>query len=159
MKSDLTAPITRATKPKGLVWTAPIQWLRASLLRFNGWECEGPFPRPAHQALLILGPGLDQGKGLTLLAEHRMNFEAVWIRSNPSEALSEPLPHQNLALIDHKSGHLNAYLDQAAARGISVQLIQAAPSEKRIRCNAPFSPSKFRERDLSYIHRMFSYND
>ena len=156
MSRDSTALTTRTSKAKRGSLRGGLKWLYLRILRLSGWKCEGPFPRPTHQAILIMGPGLEQGRAITSLAEHRMNFTADWIYPQVDGMHSSPLPEQNLLLVDHCSSHLADCLDQAAVRGISIQLIRMVRSERRIQCNTPFKPSKFPERDLAYIHRMFS---
>ena len=137
-------------------WKQPSKWWRAQLLRLSGWKCEGPFPKPHHDALLILGPGMDLGNSTTSLAEYRLKFLGTWFQ----DALLKDLPvsGHHLVLIDHRSPQLPDALKQASDLGISVQIIRVVFSVKRIRCNTPFTPSKYPERDLAYIRRMFTYN-
>ena len=140
-------------------WKAPLKWIRAAALRYTGWKCEGPFPRLGHQALLILGPGLDAEKWVTSVVEHKLSFSGIWAAVPVGSIESAPLPLHDLILVDYRTEHLVQLIGQAHARGIPIQLVRVAHPEKRIRCNTPFTPSKFPQRDLAYISRVFSYNN
>jgi len=138
------------------LWRQPSKWWRAQWLQLRGWKCEGPFPKPHHDALLVLGPGMDLGNSTTSLAEYRLKLLGTWFHESLLKA--PPQSGHHLVLIDHRSKQLPDALMQAGSLGISVQIIRVAFSEKRIRCNTPFTPGKYPERDLAYIRRMFTYN-
>ena len=140
-------------------WKAPLKWMRAAALRYTGWKCEGPFPRLGHQALLILGPGLDAEKWVTSVVEHKLSFSGIWAADPFGSIEPATLPLHDLILVDYRTEHLVQLIGQAHARGIPIQLVRVAHPEKRIRCNTPFTPSKFLRRDLAYIRRVFSYNN
>ncbi len=140
-------------------WKHPLKWWRAHLLLFRGWKCEGPFPKANHDALLILGPGFEGNASFTSMVEHRLKFRGNWLPQGLTKRESLSFSNHDLILIGHQSAHLPDALAQASSLGISVQLIRVAFSDRRIRCNTPFTPGKFPERDLTYIYRMFTYND
>ena len=161
--TSMSVPTQRASGNSPLVqswgWKNPIKWLNVQFLRYRGWKCEGPFPKAHHEALLIFGPRLDEGSPHALFVEHRLQFAGAWLQESMLLAGASSFADQPVLFIDHRSEELSGALKLAASQGILVQIIRASVSEKRIRCNTPFRPGKFLERDLAYLHRMFSYRD
>lgn len=151
----------RLMQPWG--WSAPIQWIRCTWLRGIGWRCEGPFPRSNTRVLLILAPGLERHSTASVLMEQRLGFSGHWLPNaqsvdNPEAHLLDAMgPHAHY--ISGASPLLTKWLKAAAKTKTPVQLISVARQLKRVRCNTPFLPGKFTEREQAYVHRVFSYYD
>lgn len=133
-------------------------------LRWRGWKCEGPSPRQTSAGILILGPGLERWQMETELLEVHLGLNTRWWSAAerdhleapaPSKGPILPAPGEGLILVPFNAPNLVELLRKSASNNI--QLVSLAPELRRIRFNTPFVSGKFPDRDLSYIHRVFSY--
>jgi hypothetical protein len=144
-------------------WASPGRWVRCTVLRGMGWRCEGPFPRINTRVLLILAPGLDRHSTASVLMEQRLGFTGHWLpHDQAAENLDAHLLDGGRPRAHYVSGTsplLDNWLKAAAKTNTPVQLISVADPLKRVRCNTPFLPGKFTERERAYVCRVFSYYD
>lgn len=151
-----------ALRLNALGWLNKSRW-QALRLRWMGWKCEGPFPPLGESRILILGPGLSRGSSEAALLVSRLRFNTRWMEPGQQvesmvDAPGESRPSRVKWLVPHNDARLLDVLKHCHASGKAVQLINVAPRCKRIRCNTPFQPGKFTEREGQYIHRLFSYD-
>ena len=123
--------------------------------------------RCAHRssdAVLILGPGLEpDSKEITLVAR-RFQHRIVWWSAGDELPESNTERHERSRKRDRvlhaiKDPGLHELLGLCSESGRAVQLVSLAASVKAIRCNTPFVPSRFTEREEAYVRRIFSYYD
>ena len=143
-------------------WLQKSRW-QALRLRWTGWKCEGPFPPFREGRVLILGPGLSRGSKEAALLESRLRFNTRWLDGGQPLNMSASPSEANTTsrvkwLVPCTDDHLISVLQHCHANGQAVQLVNVAPRFKRIRCNTPFQPGRFTEREGQYIHRLFSYD-
>ena len=151
-----------ALRLNALGWLNKSHW-QSLRLRWMGWKCEGPFPPLRESRILILGPGLNRGSSEAALLVSRLRFNTRWVEpGQPLESMVDPpgggAPSRVKWLVSHTDERLLDILRHCHASGKAVQLINVAPRYKRIRCNTPFQPGQFTEREAQYIHRLFSYD-
>lgn len=132
---------------------------RAIWLRWRGWQCEGPFPGRRSSAVLIAGPGLEEGGPWTDLLEARLGFRGRWwTEGGTLPATPHPQAgHPGLLIVPYASPYLDDVLRTCAAEGIPIHLTSLAHRHRRIRCNTPMMPGPFTQRERSYIARLYSY--
>jgi len=145
-------------------WYRPLRRWQSIWMRWRGWRCEGPFPNRSSDAILILGPGLEPDSKEITLVTGRFQNRIVWWSSGDelpegNTAQNERSRKRDRVLHAIKDPGLHELLGLCSESGRAVQLVSLAASVKAIRCNTPFVPSRFTEREEAYVRRIFSYYD
>ena len=145
-------------------WSRQLYRWRAMWMRWSGWKCEGPFPNRSSDAVLILGPGLEPAAKEMVLLSHRLQHRITWWQ--PGDALppvgipNGAPPRKRKRVLHPVTGHgLHELLKECGEAGRPIQLVSLAAGVRAIRCNTPFLPGKFTEREEAYVRRIFSYYD